>query len=142
MPRPYSIPARYRRNPYKNTTADRQRIFSIVWEWFVTRKHPRCHNGSNCMYRLTMEDNTKNACAVGIFIPSCVSPDVLEFIGSVSQLFKEFPTLMSRIFDPQLEDFLSALQESHDAGITPEQMRTLLRSFAVAESLTIPEPKP
>lgn len=139
MPRPYSIPTRYRRNPYHNTKADRQRIFSIVWEWFVTRKHPCCDNGGTCMYRLTLGDGTKNACAVGIFIPSCASPDILEFMGGVDKLFKEFPSQMARIFDEDLMGFLEALQDAHDTGTWASRMVANLRDVADDHNLTIPQ---
>lgn len=139
MPRPYSIPARYRRNPYRNTTADRQRIFSIVWEWFVTQAHPRCHNRYNCMYRTTFNDGSKNACAVGLFIPSCASLGILESIGGVNKLFEEFPSQMARIFDKDLLGFLAALQKAHDTGASASRMVGNLRDFADDYNLTIPK---
>ncbi len=141
MPRPYTIPTRYRRTPYKNTAADRQRIFSIVWEWFVTQGHPRCHNGDNCVYRFA-SDGVANACAVGIFIPSCASPNILHFIGDANQLFHEFPSTMGRIFDEGLIDFLTALQEEHDAGTSAIRIKGNLREFAQGHNLTIPESQP
>lgn len=146
MPRPYSIPSRYRRNPYRNTTADRQRIFSIVWEWFVTRKHPRCTHyiqglGPSCAYRPAKGDNT-NGCAVGIFLPSCAPPMMLNLRGSPGALFAQFPTEMRRIFDDTLLSFLIDLQNAHDSGPTPESMTANLTDVARKYTLTVPEPKP
>lgn len=142
MPRPYSIPSRYRRRPYKDTPADRQRIFDIVWEWFVIRKHPRCHNGSSCMYRLTSDDGTKNACAVGIFIPSCAPVSMLQFIGDVSKLVDQYPSQMSRIFNAALIPFLSRLQEAHDIGGNLVSIEDNLRELAEDHNLTIPGERP
>lgn len=141
MPRAYKIPTRYRRRPYSITKSDKQKIINAIWSWFIDQKHPACtirHAGENvCAYR--NEDET-NACAVGIFFPSCVPPDVLGYMGPITLFREKHSKTLDRIFDPGLIPFLQDLQTWHDQWLrnfTPHA-QSELTAIINAHGLAIP----
>lgn len=78
---------------------------------------PQCRteSGKVCLYRSTDEKGQQNACIVGYFLPDDSDPKILEFQGSISQIIKDFNTLVPTwMKDPKFTDVLVDLQLLHD----------------------------
>ncbi len=92
----------------------KQATFERAYQWAAT--HPRCTQGSSCLYR---NDTDTNACLIGACIPDEVYEDAGRPAVAIETLIDDHGSISALFADEVTEPFLTALQKVHDLFEVP-----------------------
>lgn len=119
---------------------NRQKAFNTAYHGLAAQGFQRSLSArDDCAYR---GDNGLR-CALGYMIPDHIYDRKIEGVGAARLPIEVYQFLGAEKSSGMLlsedQNFLCSLQDTHDLGFTPENMKERLEEFARCYSLTIPQ---